>query len=238
MLYILSNLCTEILEITSKNETAVCNLGSINIGNHFDPKTQVDWTKLKQTVETAILFLDRVININFYPIKTSSASNKKWRPVGLGLMGLQDLFFKLNMPFDSKPALELSNKIQEEIYYHALNTSCNISKKYGMHPAFKETRAYEGFLQFDLWNHQVQDTKKWDKLRKKIKKYGLRNSLLIAIAPTATIASITGVYEAIEPQISNLFKRETLSGEFIQMNKYLVSALKAHNLWTEKFAWR
>ena len=141
----LSNLCTEILEVTSKNETAVCNLGSINISRHYHPKTQVDWEKLKNTVQTAILFLDRVVDINYYPIKVASSSNKKWRPVGLGLMGLQDLLFKLNLPFDSKEAIELSRQIQEEIYYHALNTSCRISEKQGPHPAFKESRASEGF---------------------------------------------------------------------------------------------
>ena len=230
----LSNLCTEILEVTSKNETAVCNLGSINISRHYHPKTQVDWEKLKNTVQTAILFLDRVVDINYYPIKVASSSNKKWRPVGLGLMGLQDLLFKLNLPFDSKEAIELSRQIQEEIYYHALNTSCRISEKQGLHPAFKESRASEGVLQFDLWGVEPADKEKWNKLKKRIKKHGLRNSLLVAIAPTATIASITGVYEAIEPQVSNFFKKETLSGEFIQINKYLIEKLRDRGLWTQK----
>jgi len=230
----LSNLCTEILEVTSKNETAVCNLGSINMRNHYHPKTQVDWDKLKHTVEKAVIFLDRVIDINFYPIKTSSSSNKKWRPVGLGMMGLQDLFFQINIPFDSKEAIELTRRIQEEVYYHAISTSCFLSEKLGPHTAFEDTRASQGFLQFDLWNIEPSDKERWNKLKKKIKKHGLRNSLLIAIAPTATIASITGVYEAIEPQVSNLFKRETLSGEFIQINKYLVEILREKGLWTEE----
>ena len=230
----LSNLCTEILEVTSKNETAVCNLGSVNIGNHFHPQTKVNWEKLQHTVEKAVLFLDRVVDINYYPIKTAAGSNKKWRPVGLGLMGLQDLFFQLNIPFDSEEALELSRSIQEEIYYHALNTSCAISERQGPHPGFEDTRAAQGFLQFDLWNTEPANKERWDQLKKRIKKHGLRNSLLIAIAPTATIASITGVYEAIEPQVSNLFKRETLSGEFIQINKYLVEALREQGLWTDK----
>ena len=229
----LSNLCTEILEVTSKEETAVCNLGSINISSHYHPETKVDWKKLKHTVEKAITFLDRVIDINFYPIKTSSGSNKRWRPVGLGLMGLQDLFFRLNWAFDSKEALELSNKIQEEIYYHALHTSCRLSEKSEPHPAFACTRASENLLQFDLWNVQPANPERWEKLKTKIKKHGLKNSLLIAIAPTATIASIAGVCESIEPQVSNLFKRETLSGEFIQINKHLVENLKKIGLWTE-----
>ncbi len=230
----LSNLCTEILEVTSKNETAVCNLGSINMKNHYHPQKKVDWEKLQNTVEKAILFLDRVIDINFYPIRHAFSSNKKWRPVGLGVMGLQDLFFQLNIPFDSEEAISLSARIQEEIYYHALNTSCLISEKQGPHPAFEDTRASLGVLQFDLWREKPTDKARWDLLKERIKKHGLRNSLLIAIAPTATIASITGVYEAIEPQVSNLFKRETLSGEFIQINKYLVSALREKGLWTEK----
>ena len=230
----LSNLCTEILEVTNANETAVCNLGSINIKNHYHPEHHVDWEKLKYTVEKAVIFLDRVIDINFYPIKTSSTSNKKWRPIGLGLMGLQDLFFQLKWPFDSEQALQLSNRIQEEVYYHALNTSCQLSEKYGTHPAFKETRASQGQFQFDLWNTTPTNPDRWNNLKKRIQKQGLRNSLLIAIAPTATIASITGVHESIEPQISNLFKRETLSGEFIQINKYLVEELRKNRLWTEK----
>ena len=229
----LSNLCTEILEVTSDKETAVCNLGSINIGNYYDDITkEVNWDKLSKNVRTAVTFLDKVININFYPIGTAKKSNKSWRPVGLGLMGLQDLFFKMEIPFESEQALKLTAQIQEEIYYHALSTSCDLAKKLEPHGNFKETRAAEGVLQFDLWGFKPTDQQRWDELKKRIKKQGLRNSLLIAVAPTATIASIVGAYEAIEPQLSNLFKRETLSGEFIQINKYLVRCLKKENLWT------
>ncbi len=229
----LSNLCTEILEVTSNGETAVCNLGSVNLGNHVTGK-EFDFEKLSETVVTAIKYLDRVIDINFYPIGTAETSNYRWRPVGLGVMGLQDAFFKLGYAFDSPEALKLSTKIQEEIYYHALKTSCALAEKLGAHEAFKETRAANGELQFDHWGVVPDDMERWEKLRRKIKKIGLRNSLMIAIAPTATIASITGAYEAIEPQISNLFKRETLSGEFIQVNKYLAQALKKQGLWTEE----
>src|SRR5262249_15353342 len=158
------------------------------------------------------------------------SSNQRWRPVGLGVMGLQDVFFKLGMAFDSPEALQLSNKIQEEIYYTALRTSCALAEKAGPHPAFAETKAAQGVLQFDLWGIVPEDMERWEKLRRKIKAIGLRNSLMIAIAPTATIASIVGAYEAIEPQVSNLFKRETLSGEFIQVNRYLVDALKKRGL--------
>ena len=230
----LSNLCTEILEVSSDKETAVCNLGSINIGNYYDSTTkQIKWDMLAKNVRIATTFLDKVVNINFYPIGTAKKSNKCWRPIGLGLMGLQDLLFKMELPFDSEQARELTSKIQEEIYYHALSTSCDLAKTLGPHENFQETRAAKGVLQFDLWQVKPTDLKRWDKLKEQIKKHGLRNSLVIAIAPTATIASIVGVYEAIEPQLSNLFKRETLSGEFIQINKYLVRYLKNNSLWTQ-----
>ncbi len=228
----LSNLCTEILEVTSNSETAVCNLGSVNLGNHI-VDGQFDFTKLAQTVQVAVRYLDRVIDINFYPTPTAASSNAKWRPVGLGVMGLQDAYFKLRLPFDSKEALKLSSKIQEEIYYNALLTSCAMAEKAGPHPNFAETRAAEGVLQFDHWGVVPEDMERWEKLRRKIKKIGLRNSLMIAIAPTATIASIVGAYEATEPQLSNLFKRETLSGEFIQINRYLVEELKRAKLWND-----
>ena len=229
----LSNLCTEILEVTSDGETAVCNLGSVNLGAHV-VNGAFDFEKLTHTVEVAVKYLDRVIDINFYPIDTAASSNQRWRPVGLGIMGLQDVFFKLNLPFDSAQALALSTKIQEEIYYNALKTSCALAEKHGPHPAFSETKAAQGILQFDLWNVVPDDMERWERLRRKVKTIGLRNSLMIAIAPTATIASIVGAYEATEPQISNLFKRETLSGEFIQVNKYLVEALKTRGLWDDE----
>ena len=229
----LSNLCTEILEVTSSGETAVCNLGSVNLGSHVVDQ-KFDFEKLAETVTTAVKYLDRVIDINFYPIGTAESSNLRWRPVGLGVMGLQDAFFRLGLPFDSAEALALSSKIQETIYYNALKTSCALAEKFGPHEAFAETRAAKGELQFDHWGVVPDDMEKWEKLRRKVKRIGLRNSLMIAIAPTATIASITGAYEAIEPQLSNLFKRETLSGEFIQINRYLVEALKKQGLWNEE----
>ncbi len=227
-----SNLCTEIIEVTSNSETAVCNLGSINLAKYVTDGA-FDFEKLSANVRTAVKFLDRVIDINFYPTLAAQESNKRWRPVGLGIMGLQDAFFLLGWAFDSKEARELSAKIQEEIYYHALSASCQLSVERGQHAAFAETRAAKGVLQFDLWGVTPADAARWDALRDRIKAHGLRNSLLLAIAPTATIASIVGSYESIEPQVSNLFKRETLSGEFLQTNKYLVLELKALGLWNE-----
>lgn len=227
----LSNLCTEIIEVTQNEETAVCNLGSINLSKHIKGG-DVDWDRLAQTVRTAVRFLDRVIDINFYPSPEAAASNPKWRPVGLGLMGLQDLFFHLRLPFDSEEARVLSTKISEEIYFHALSESCELAKIHGPHPAYADTRIASGHLHFDGWDVDIGDQERWQRLREAIREHGLRNSLLIAIAPTATIASIAGCYECIEPQVSNLFKRETLSGEFLQINAYLVAELKSRGLWT------
>lgn len=256
----LSNLCTEILEVTGPGETAVCNLGSINLARHLvsgasfarlagetahdaparrlenaeDIMAAFDFDKLAQTVEIAVRQLDRVIDLNFYPIPSARTSNMRWRPVGLGIMGLQDVFFQLRLPFDSAVARELSTRIAETIYYHALRTSMELARQLGPHAAFADTRAARGELQFDAWGVTPQDTQRWDELRAAIKTHGLRNSLLIAIAPTATIASIAGCYECIEPQVSNLFKRETLSGDFLQVNRYLVEELKQLGLWTEE----
>jgi len=232
----LSNLCTEITEVTTDTETAVCNLGSINLARHLTTGAgggwQVDWAKLRDTVRTAVPFLDRVIDLTFYPSEQAAASNPRWRPVGLGVMGLQDVFFALRLPFDSPAARELSARLAEEIYLTALEASAGLAAEYGPHPEFGSTRAAAGRLQPDLWGVEVTEPDRWAALRARIAETGLRNSLLIAIAPTATIASIAGCYECIEPQVSNLFKRETMSGEFLQVNTALVAELKAHGLWT------
>ncbi len=231
----LSNLCTEITEVSSDRETAVCNLGSVNLAQHLttaaDGRQAVDWAKLTATVRTAVLFLDRVIDLGYYPSQQAAASNPRWRPVGLGVMGLQDVFFALRLPFDSPAALELSARIAEEIYLTALEASAELAEDYGAHPAFAETRAAAGQLQPDLWGVAVTQAGRWAALRERVAATGLRNSLLIAIAPTATIASIAGCYECIEPQVSNLFKRETMSGEFLQVNAALVRELKARGMW-------
>ena len=239
----LSNLCTEIIEVTSAQETAVCNLGSVNLGAFVQPTTAasngstptgLDFERLGEVVRLVVGFLDRVIDINYYPTEESQASNRRWRPVGLGLMGLQDVFFKLGLPFDSPQARSLSRRISEEIYFNALWASTELAESAGAHAAFAETRAAAGDLQFDLWGAEPSDPERWAPLRARIAEHGLRNSLLIAIAPTATIAAIAGCYECIEPQVSNLFKRETLSGEFMQVNRYLVAELKARGLWGEE----
>lgn len=229
-----SNLCTEILEVTSQKETAVCNLGSINLST-FVQNGQFDFKRLESVVQTAVTFLDRVVDINFYPTTEAKSSNQKWRPVGLGIMGLQDALFKLRLPFTSPAAQEVSNRISETIYYHAVLASLALAEEKGSFPAFSESRYTQGELQVQLARKSQETLPElhydWDQLAERVRRTGVRNSLLIAIAPTATIASLVGSYESIEPQISNFFKRETLSGEFLQINRYLVADLKSLGLW-------
>tara|TARA_Y100000588_G_scaffold329676_1_gene366072 strand:- start:182 stop:2623 length:2442 start_codon:yes stop_codon:yes gene_type:complete len=231
----LSNLCTEIIEVTDQAETAVCNLGSVNLGA-LVRDGGFDFDRLGEVVRTAVPFLDRVIDINYYPTPEAEHSNSKWRPVGLGLMGLQDVFFKLGLAFDAPEARDLSTRISEEIYFNALWASTELAEAAGPHENYSITRAAAGDLQFDLWGVEPTDAARWQTLRDRIAEHGLRNSLLIAIAPTATIASIAGCYECIEPQVSNIFKRETLSGEFLQINRYLVRELQGRGLWDEAMA--
>ncbi|MEV3989215.1 ribonucleoside-diphosphate reductase subunit alpha [Streptomyces sp. NPDC049837] len=225
-----SNLCTEILEVTDDGETAVCNLGSVNLGA-FVSGGDIDWERLDETVRTAVTFLDRVVDINFYPTEQAGRSNAKWRPVGLGAMGLQDVFFKLQLPFDSPEARALSTRIAERIMLAAYEASADLAERNGPLPAWEKTRTARGVLHPDHYDVELTWPERWAALRERIAAVGMRNSLLLAIAPTATIASIAGVYECVEPQVSNLFKRETLSGEFLQVNSYLVEELKRLGVW-------
>jgi ribonucleoside-diphosphate reductase alpha chain len=229
-----SNLCTEILEVTDSSQTAVCNLGSINLSMYVK-EGAFDFEMLAKVASTAVKYLDRVVDINFYPTPESKNSNFKWRPVGLGIMGLQDALFKLRLPFTSPEAKLISSRISETIYYHAIQTSMKLAKEKGAFENFKDSRYANAELQVQLARkHQAAMPEThfdWDRLAKDVRDNGLRNSLLIAIAPTATIASIVGSYESIEPQIANVFKRETMSGEFLQVNRYLINDLKKANLW-------
>ncbi|MFC7981423.1 ribonucleoside-diphosphate reductase subunit alpha [Streptomyces sp. NPDC057336] len=227
-----SNLCTEILEVTDDGETAVCNLGSVNLGALVDRAAgDIDWERLDATVRTAVTFLDRVVDINFYPTEQAGRSNARWRPVGLGAMGLQDVFFRLRLPFDSPEAKALSTRIAERIMLAAYETSADLAERNGPLPAWEKTRTARGVLHPDHYGVEHAWPERWATLRERMATTGLRNSLLLAIAPTATIASIVGAYECIEPQVSNLFKRETLSGEFLQVNSYLVDDLKRLGVW-------
>ncbi|SCK31619.1 ribonucleoside-diphosphate reductase subunit alpha [Streptomyces sp. WMMB 322] len=230
-----SNLCTEILEVTDDDETAVCNLGSVNLAAHLSESGGMDWERLDATVRTAVTFLDRVVDVNFYPTQQAERSNSRWRPVGLGVMGLQDVFFRMRLPFDSGEARELSTRISERIMLAAYETSADLAERHGPLPAWHETRTARGVLHPDHYPQTEQTwPERWSALRSRIARTGMRNALLLAVAPTATIAAIAGVYECIEPQVSNLFKRETLSGEFLQVNAYLVGELKRLGLWDER----
>jgi ribonucleoside-diphosphate reductase alpha chain len=228
----LSNLCTEILEVTSDDETAVCNLGSVNLAAHLGADG-VDWAGLRDTVRVAVRVLDRTIDLSYYPTGEASGANNRWRPIGLGVMGLADVFFALGLDFDSPEALALSTRIAEEIALSAYDASADLAVALGAHPSYAETRAAQGILHLDHWAcAEPVRPDAWAALREKVSRTGLRNSLLIAIAPTATIASIAGCAECIEPPVANVFKRETLSGEFLQVNRYLVEELKSRGLWT------
>ncbi|ADD45197.1 ribonucleoside-diphosphate reductase subunit alpha [Stackebrandtia nassauensis] len=230
----LSNLCTEILEVTSDAETAVCNLGSVNLAAHC-VDGGFDFERLARSVRTAVTFLDRSIDLTYYPTAEAEKANRRWRPIGLGLMGMADVFFKLRMPFDSAEARELSNRISETIALAAYETSADLAARLGAHPSYDDTRAARGVLHVDHFaDAAVTDPDAWQRVRELVAANGLRNSLMIAIAPTATIAAIAGCSECTEPVVSNVFKRETLSGEFIQVNKYLIADLKQRGLWNEK----
>ncbi len=253
-----SNLCTEILEVTDDAETAVCNLGSVNLGAHLRPAAggtgtdgtapgpdgagttppdladAMDWERLDATVRTAVTFLDRVVDVNFYPVEQAATANSRWRPVGLGVMGLQDVLFRLRLPFDSDAARRLSTLIAERIMLAAYESSCDLAERHGPLPAWSATRTAGGELHPDHYPLAPHWPERWEALRARMAATGMRNALLLAIAPTATIASIAGSYECVEPQVSNLFKRETLSGEFLQVNSYLVDDLKRLGMWDRR----
>ncbi|SCG48016.1 ribonucleoside-diphosphate reductase subunit alpha [Micromonospora inositola] len=239
-----SNLCTEILEVTSDDETAVCTLGSINLAAHLMPVTGpdagsgptasgVDFPALARTVRLAVGALDRAIDRNWFPTEQAATAHRRWRPLGLGVMGLADVLAALRLPFDAPEALTLSTRIAEEIALAAYDASADLASARGAHPAYPLTRAADGVLHPDHWpDARPTRPEAWAALRDKIARHGLRNSLLVAIAPTATIASIAGCSECVEPLVSNVFKRETLSGEFLQVNRHLVTDLKRLGRWT------
>ncbi len=236
-----SNLCTEILLNTSADETAVCNLGSINLKMHFINK-KLDQKQLEKTVKTAIRMLDNVIDINFYPIAEARNSNLRHRPIGLGLMGFQDCLYEMDISYASHEAIEFADHSMELISYYALTASCELAKERGTYESYKGSKWDRGFLPIDTLNllekerggHLDVDRSSlldWSSLREAIKANGLRNCNTMAIAPTATISNITGVTQSIEPMYSHLFVKSNLSGEFTIPNLYLVEKLKELNLW-------
>ena len=239
-----SNLCTEITLNTNEEEIAVCNLGSINLPQHIqDGKINVE--QLKQTVNTAVRMLDNVIDINYYPVPQAENSNKKHRPVGLGLMGFQDALYKLGISYNSEEAVDFADKSMELISYFAIDASSDLAKERGTYETYKDSLWDQGILPIDSiqllkeqrgegFIDQNTDTNlDWDKLREKVKTTGMRNSNVMAIAPTATIANITGVSQSIEPTYQNLFVKSNLSGEFTIVNPYLIEELKKVDLWDD-----
>ena len=231
-----SNLCVEILEVVDNENVAVCNLGSIVLDAFVNDDRTIAWERLAKTVRIATTGLNRVIDKNFYPIESAKRSNNAWRPVGLGVMATQDMLRKMRLNFDDAEASALVEQIHAFIYYHALDTSIELAKVEGKFPNYEFSQYARGKLHFDLVNVDpvTPNGINWDTLRAKLATYGARNSLLIAIAPTATIASIVGKGECIEPSHSNLFSRQTLSGEFIQINGDLVRELKSIGMWTDE----
>ena len=239
-----SNLCTEITLNTSKDETAVCNLGSVNLAVHVTA-AGLDHNLLARTVKTAIRMLDNVIDINYYPTREAKTSNENHRPVGLGLMGFQDALYIQGMSYASREAIEFADESMELISYHAILASSELARERGSYRSFPGSKWDRGLLPIDTVaileqersGYLTMDRSKrldWTPVRESIKQHGMRNSNTMAIAPTATIANITGVTQSIEPTYKNLFVKSNLSGEFTVINPYLVGELKAYGLWDQK----
>ena len=239
-----SNLCTEITLNTSEDEIAVCNLGSINLGRHIiDGK--LDVKLIEKTVRTAIRMLDNVIDINFYPTKEARNSNLKHRPIGFGLMGFQDALYKLDINFDSKNAIEFADKSMEIISYYAILTSSELAKERGAYESYKGSKWDRGIFPVDTLDLLEEErgmkidvsrmeNLDWTAVRQHVKEFGIRNSNVMAIAPTATIGNISGAYPCIEPIYKNIYVKANVSGEFTIINHYLVEDLKKLNLWNDE----
>lgn len=230
-----SNLCTEIFEVSTPEETAVCTLASISLPSCLSGKKNnlyFNHNKLQEITKTLVENLNKVIDIGYYPTEAAMRSNFRHRPIGLGVQGLADVFAKMKIPFESNEAKELNKYIFETIYYSALKTSLELAKKHGPYKTFAGSPASNGILQFDMWGVEPS-MYDWDDLKSNIKEHGLRNSLLVAPMPTASTSQIMGNTECFEAITSNLYKRSTSSGEFIMINKYLVEDLIDLNLWTD-----
>ena len=233
-----SNLCTEIMEVSTKEETAVCNLASIALPAFIEKdsnnKPVYNFEKLHKVSRAVAYNLNCVIDVNYYPTAKTEASNSLHRPIGIGVQGLADTFILMDMTFESDEAKQLNKDIFETIYHASLEESCELAKKDGHYTSFIGSPASEGILQFDLWNVTPSDRYDWKTLKYKIKEFGLRNSLLLAPMPTASTSQILGYNECIEPITSNIYSRRTLAGEFILANKYLMRELIDLNIWNEK----
>jgi ribonucleoside-diphosphate reductase alpha chain len=231
-----SNLCTEILEYTSKDEIAVCNLASISLPM-FIEKNEFSHKKLFEVTKRVTRNLNKVIDRNYYPVKEAENSNLRHRPVGLGVQGLADAFIMLRMPFTSDEAKKLNQEIFETIYFAAVTASMELAKEEGAYSTFKGSPISEGQFQYNLWglkDEELSGRWNWSKLRKDVMKHGVRNSLLLAPMPTASTSQILGNNEAFEPYTSNIYTRRVLSGEFIVVNKHLLKDLVSLGLWNEE----
>ena len=240
-----SNLCTEITLNTSQDEIAVCNLGSINLPNHLDKTGNLDEKKVEKTITTAIRMLDNVIDINYYAVPQAENSNFKHRPIGLGIMGFQDALYIKKIPYASEHAVTFADESMEMVSYYAIKSSSDLAAERGAYSSYKGSLWSKGILPLDSVELlkkergeefiEVDTTTRldWEGLKKIVKKQGMRNSNVMAIAPTATIANITGLTQSIEPTYSNLFVKSNLSGEFTIINMHLVDALKEIGMWDE-----
>ena len=229
-----SNLCTEIMEYTSKDEVAVCNLASINLSKFVDAeKKEYDFETLYKVSRVVTKNLNKVIDINYYPIKEAENSNMRHRPIGIGVQGLADAFIMMGLPFDSEEAKQLNKDIFETIYFAAVTESCALAEKDGHYQTYPGSPASEGILQFDMWDIKPSDRWDWTALKADIKKHGIRNSLLLAPMPTASTSQILGNNECFEPYTSNIYTRRTLSGEHIIVNKHLLKDLISLGLWDD-----
>ena len=228
-----SNLCTEIIEYTSPDEVAVCNLASIAVPKFVKEDRTFDHDKLFEVTYRVTRNLNRVIDRNYYPIPEARNSNMRHRPIGLGVQGLADAFILMRFPFDSEEARQLNKDVFETIYYAACTASKDMAKEEGAYETFPGSPASEGKLQFDMWDVTPSDRWEWDILKEEIKEHGMRNSLLMAPMPTASTAQILGNNECFEPYTSNIYTRRTLSGEFIVVNKHLLRDLTKLGLWDD-----
>ncbi|KAI8912700.1 ribonucleotide reductase [Gorgonomyces haynaldii] len=231
-----SNLCTEIVEYSSPDEVAVCNLASLALPNYVSKQDNVpffDHQKLFDVTKVVTKNLNKIIDINFYPVEEARRSNFRHRPIGLGVQGLADAFIKMRMPFDSQEAQQLNTEIFETIYFAALTASCEIAKEQGAYQTYEGSPVSQGILQPDMWNATVTDRWNWTELRENIAKYGVRNSLLVAPMPTASTSQILGNNECFEPYTSNIYTRRVLAGEFQIVNPHLLKDLTELGLWDD-----
>uniref|UniRef100_A0A3P8PQA9 Ribonucleoside-diphosphate reductase n=1 Tax=Astatotilapia calliptera TaxID=8154 RepID=A0A3P8PQA9_ASTCA len=228
-----SNLCTEIVEYTSKDEVAVCNLASIAVNMYVTPEKTYDFKKLASVTKVIVKNLNKIIDINYYPVPEAERSNKRHRPIGIGVQGLADAFILMRYPFESPEAQLLNIQIFETMYYAALEASCELAAELGPYETYPGSPVSKGILQYEMWNKTPTDLCDWKALKEKIAKHGVRNSLLLSPMPTASTAQILGNNESIEAYTSNIYTRRVLSGEFQIVNPHLLKDLTERGLWNE-----